>query len=153
MIWHFMHIVSIGLETICMTNFLYLKQFAWNVKSCFLGKIRKIFQYVVCWKFYPECYALSREWSFFLYPFRTCKLSADDKFITFFFFIPTSPLPPPPPHTHPASTPPPENRIQYFVQMVFIGDNLLAWNVKSCFLGKIGKYFKNVVCWNIYPEC
>ena len=30
-IWHFMQIVS-----------------------CFLGKIRKIFQYVVCWKFYPE---------------------------------------------------------------------------------------------------
>ena len=38
-IWHFMQIVSI----------------AWNVKSCFLWKVRKIFQYLVCWKFYPEC--------------------------------------------------------------------------------------------------
>ena len=36
-------------------NCLLRRQFAWNVKSCFLGKIRKIFQNVVCWKFYPEC--------------------------------------------------------------------------------------------------
>ena len=36
-------------------NCLPRTQFAWNVKSCFLGKIRKIFQNVVCWKFYPEC--------------------------------------------------------------------------------------------------
>ena len=40
-------------------NCLLRRQFAWNVKSCFLGKIRKIFQNVVCWKFYPECYALT----------------------------------------------------------------------------------------------
>ena len=33
------------------------KQFARNVKICFLGKIRKIFQNAVSWKFYPECYA------------------------------------------------------------------------------------------------
>ena len=26
--------------------------------NCFLGKVRKIFQYVVCRKFYPECKAL-----------------------------------------------------------------------------------------------
>ena len=39
-------------------NCLLRRQFAWNVKSCFLGKIRKIFQNVVCWKFYPECLAL-----------------------------------------------------------------------------------------------
>ena len=39
---HFMPIVSNG-------NNLH-----WNVKSCFHGKIRKLFQYVVCWKFYPE---------------------------------------------------------------------------------------------------
>ena len=31
------------------------RQLAWNVKSCFLGKVRKIFQNVFCWKFYPEC--------------------------------------------------------------------------------------------------
>ena len=36
-------------------NCLLRRQFACNVKSCFLGKIRKIFQNVVCWKFYPEC--------------------------------------------------------------------------------------------------
>ena len=35
-------------------NCLLRRQFAWNVKSCSLGKIRKIFQNVVCWKFYPE---------------------------------------------------------------------------------------------------
>ena len=29
-------------------------QLAWNLKTCLLGKIRKIFQYVVCWKFYPQ---------------------------------------------------------------------------------------------------
>ena len=27
------------------------------IGSCFLGKI---FQYVVCWKFYPQCYALTK---------------------------------------------------------------------------------------------
>ena len=32
-----------------------LRQFAWNVKTRFLGKQWKIFQYVVCWKFYPQC--------------------------------------------------------------------------------------------------
>ena len=25
-----------------------------NIKSCFLGKIRKLFQNVICWNFYPE---------------------------------------------------------------------------------------------------
>ena len=36
-------------------NCLLRRQYAWNVKSCFLGKLRKYFQNVVCWKFYPEC--------------------------------------------------------------------------------------------------
>ena len=36
-------------------NCLLRRQFAWNVLSCFLRKIRKKFQNVVCWKFYPEC--------------------------------------------------------------------------------------------------
>ena len=36
-------------------NCLLRRKFAWNVISCFLRKIRKIFQNVVCWKFYPEC--------------------------------------------------------------------------------------------------
>ena len=35
-------------------NCLQWRQFAWNAKSCFLGKIRKIFQNVVCWKFFPR---------------------------------------------------------------------------------------------------
>ena len=34
------------------------RQFAWSVKPYFLGKIRKIFQNVVCWNFYPACKAL-----------------------------------------------------------------------------------------------
>ena len=34
------------------------KLIAWNAKSCFLGKIRKIIQYVVCWKFSLECSAI-----------------------------------------------------------------------------------------------
>ena len=39
----------------CLANCLQWRKFAWNVKTGFLGKIRKIFQYVVCWKFYPNC--------------------------------------------------------------------------------------------------
>ena len=35
-------------------NYLHWRQFAWNVKFRFLGKRRKIFQYIVCWKFYPK---------------------------------------------------------------------------------------------------
>ena len=30
------------------------RQFAWNVKACFLGNIRKINQYAECWKYCPE---------------------------------------------------------------------------------------------------
>ena len=78
-IWYFMQIVSIGgnlheilnpvfwekiremiflifprkQDLIFHANF---RQFAWNIKSCFL---RKIFQYIACWKFYPECKALN----------------------------------------------------------------------------------------------
>ena len=37
------------------TNCLLRRQFARNVQSCFLRKIRKVFQNVVCWKFYPKC--------------------------------------------------------------------------------------------------
>ena len=36
-------------------NCLLRKQFAWNVKTYFLGKI---FQNVVCWNFYPACKVL-----------------------------------------------------------------------------------------------
>ena len=34
---------------------IHRRQFAWNVKCCFLGKIRKIFQTIVFWRFYPAC--------------------------------------------------------------------------------------------------
>ena len=34
-------------------NFLSWRQFVWNVKTCFLGKIRKIFQASICWNIYP----------------------------------------------------------------------------------------------------
>ena len=41
-------------------NGLHWRPFAWNVKTCFLGKIRKkILWYVVCWKFYPDCLMLT----------------------------------------------------------------------------------------------
>ena len=40
-LWHFMQIVS-------------RRQFAWNAKDYFWGKIRKIFQNVVCWFFLPS---------------------------------------------------------------------------------------------------
>ena len=34
------------------------KQFAWNVQAYFLGKmIKKLFQNVVYWRFYPSCWA------------------------------------------------------------------------------------------------
>ena len=45
----FMQIVSSGDKR---------RQFAWNVKACFLAKIRKIFQNFVCWKFYLACWEL-----------------------------------------------------------------------------------------------
>ena len=41
--WHFMQIVSKG-----------GRQFAWNVKSYLLGKLRKIFQDAICWNFLPS---------------------------------------------------------------------------------------------------
>ena len=36
-------------------NCLLQRQFAWSVKSYFLGKIRKTFQNVICWNIYPAC--------------------------------------------------------------------------------------------------
>ena len=40
------------------TNCLQWRQYAWYVETCFLVKVRKIFQNVARWKFYAECYAL-----------------------------------------------------------------------------------------------
>ena len=47
-------------------NYLQWRQFAWNVKSCFFGgwKTRQIFQNIVCWTFYPECWVLN-DWQTF----------------------------------------------------------------------------------------
>ena len=39
-------------------------------KSVFLEKQRKIFQYVICWKFYPECNVLTLK--------APCKILADN---------------------------------------------------------------------------
>ena len=35
-------------------NWLLWRRFAWNVKTCFLGKVRKKCQYVFCWNFLPS---------------------------------------------------------------------------------------------------
>ena len=40
-------------------KYLHWREFAWNVKSCLLRKIRKIFQNVIYWNFYPACKALN----------------------------------------------------------------------------------------------
>ena len=45
-IWHFMQFIQI-------VSFLHEMSY-----PVFLGKVRKIFQNVVCWKFYPECKAV-----------------------------------------------------------------------------------------------
>ena len=39
------------------------RQFAWNVKVFFLGKIRKVFQNVVCWNYYPTCSGLNSSYT------------------------------------------------------------------------------------------
>ena len=39
-------------------NCLLRRQFAWNIRSCSLGRIRKIFQNVVCWNYYSACFVL-----------------------------------------------------------------------------------------------
>ena len=57
-ICYFLQIVSCKIVSCLSWNCLYIclhwRQFAWNVKTCFLGKLRKIFQYVFCWNFYSE---------------------------------------------------------------------------------------------------
>ena len=46
-------------------NCLLRRQFAWSVKSYFLGKVRKIFQNFVCWNFHPGCKVLKSQRSQF----------------------------------------------------------------------------------------
>ena len=52
----FLFFLKIGFDTSCKLS---LRQFAWSVKSYFLGKIRKIVLNVVCWNFYPACRVLT----------------------------------------------------------------------------------------------
>ena len=66
-IWHFMQIK----ETICM-----------KCQILFSGKIRKIFQSVVCLKFYPECLALNSVQFYVLY---ICVMFYCPHFFFFFF--------------------------------------------------------------------
>ena len=48
------------LDLTFLVNYLSWRQFSWNDKTWFLvKKIKKIFQIVVCWKFYPACKALT----------------------------------------------------------------------------------------------
>ena len=67
-IWHFMQIVSIGdnlhemPNPVSLDNLLEMSNpVSWDnlnemsIKSWFQGKIRKIFQNVICRNFYPEC--------------------------------------------------------------------------------------------------
>ena len=58
-------------------NCLHWRQFAWNFKACYLGKIRKIFQDVVQRKFYPACGALQILMVIFFlhYDFMTCTVN------------------------------------------------------------------------------
>ena len=49
---------KIRFDFLCKLSPLLRRQFALNVKSYFLGKIRKLFQNVICWNFYPACQAL-----------------------------------------------------------------------------------------------
>ena len=53
-----MQIVSKFFTENRISHFMQMK-FVWNVTSYFLEKIRKIFQSVICWKFYPACWVLS----------------------------------------------------------------------------------------------
>ena len=49
--WYFFR--KIGFDISCKLS--PRRQFAWNVKAYFLGKLEKIFQDVICWQFYPAC--------------------------------------------------------------------------------------------------
>ena len=65
--WNIFFIFSRKQDLPFQSNCLHWRQFAWNVKTCFLEKkkIRKIF--VICWTVYPECWVLMtcRPWGSF----------------------------------------------------------------------------------------
>ena len=54
-LWYFFLFFQENNIWLFYANCLHWRQFAWYFQSCFLEKIRKIFQYVVCWKFYSDC--------------------------------------------------------------------------------------------------
>ena len=90
------------------------RQFAWNVKTCLLVKIRKLFQNVTCWNFYPACnmeistikiLQTNVEFLWVTYLTMLSANSADNKLTIFsYFFL--------------------ENRIWYSMQIVSYRDNL-----------------------------
>ena len=45
------------------TDCLLRRQFAWNVEACFLEKIRKIFEFVICWNVYLACWPLMQSYN------------------------------------------------------------------------------------------
>ena len=57
--WWYFSIIPIKHDLAFLANCLHWRQFARNTKSCFVGKVRKIFQNVVCWIFYPACKVLT----------------------------------------------------------------------------------------------
>ena len=50
-------------STLIRRHFDVVCPLGWTVKSCFLGKVRNMFQYVVCWKFCPAWQALNHDLS------------------------------------------------------------------------------------------
>ena len=64
-VWTFSILWANSTDDKVLTVFLFLFFFPKQqdftfVKTCFLGIIRKLFQYVVCWKVCPECIPLTR---------------------------------------------------------------------------------------------
>ena len=71
---HIRQTVSLGKQVLTFHANCLLRQFAWNVKVCFLGKIRKYRQYVICW-FSPESGWLVWSLKVQSAPLRSCPLS------------------------------------------------------------------------------
>ena len=86
-------------------------QFAWNIKACFLGKI-KLFQNVICWNYLSACTALNTSVTKYNYHTTLQPNSSDNKLIFFLFFS--------------------ENRLWYFMQIV----STICMKCQSLFSGK-----------------
>ena len=64
-------------DKLMMFFFFLGRQFAWNVKSCFLENIRKLIQNVVIWNVYPACKVLrnASDICFYLWKYIIPKIS------------------------------------------------------------------------------